>query len=105
MDYLGEFEQIVMLAILRLGETAYGMTIRKEIFEVAGRPASLGAVYTTLERLEDKGFLSTAIGETTKERAGRAKKYFRVTGLGQAALKQALRSTEAMKDGLAWESV
>ena len=103
MDYLGEFEQIVMLAILRLGETAYGMTIRKEIQDVAKRVASLGAVYTTLERLEDKGFLTSAVGEVTEERGGRAKKYFRVTGLGQAVLKQALNATQAMRAGVVLE--
>jgi PadR family transcriptional regulator, regulatory protein PadR len=100
MDYLGEFEQLVMLAIMRLGTNAYGMTIRHEIKEVAKRNASLGAVYTTLERLEDKGMISSWIGEATEERGGRSKKYFKVTVPGQLALKQALRSTEAMKVGL-----
>lgn len=100
MDYLGEFEQVVMLAILRLGEKAYGMAIRKEIKDVAGRPASIGAVYTTMERLEDKGLLSSMVGESTEERAGRAKKYFRITASGEVALKRALRSTAAMKAGL-----
>jgi PadR family transcriptional regulator len=100
MDYLGEFELLVMLAILRLGTTAYGMTIRKAIMDVAGRPASLGAVYTTLERLEDKGFVSSAVGEITEERSGRAKKYFKVTASGANAVKRSLKSTEAMKAGL-----
>jgi DNA-binding PadR family transcriptional regulator len=100
MDYLGEFEQIVMLAILRLPENAYGMRIRMEIKDVAGRNASLGAVYTTLERLEDKGFLSSWIGEVTEPRAGRAKKYFKVTASGATALKASLRSTESLKAGL-----
>ena len=100
MDYLGEFEQIVMLAILRLPENAYGMRIRMEIKDVAGRNASLGAVYTTLERLEDKGFLSSWVGEVTEPRAGRAKKYFKVTATGAAALKASLHSTESLKSGL-----
>ena len=100
MNFLGEFEQLVMLAIMRRGTNAYGMTIRQEIKEVAGRPASLGAVYTTLERLEDKGLISSWIGEATEERGGRSKKYFKVTVPGEAALKQALRATEAMKKGL-----
>lgn len=102
MDYLGEFELLVMLAVLRLGTNAYGMTIRREIVDVAERSASLGAVYTTLERLEDKGFLSSAIGETTRERGGRAKKYFKVSASGAGAVKRSLKSTEAMKSGLAW---
>ena len=102
MDYLGEFELLVMLAVLRLGKTAYGMTIRKEILDVACRTASLGAVYTTLERLEDKGFLSSAVGETTEERGGRAKKYFKVTSSGAKAIDRSIKSTEAMKVGLVW---
>lgn len=104
MDYLGEFELLVMLAVLRLGENAYGMTIRREIADVGRRPTSLGAVYTTLERLEDKGFVASAIGEATEERGGRAKKYFKVTASGATAVKRSLRATEAMKSGLgpAW---
>jgi DNA-binding PadR family transcriptional regulator len=102
MDYLGEFELLVMLAVLRLGTNAYGMTIRREITDVAERSASLGAVYTTLERLEDKGFLSSAVGEVTEERGGRAKKYFTVTASGAGAVKRSLKSTDAMKAGLAW---
>ncbi|PYP89428.1 MAG: PadR family transcriptional regulator [Candidatus Angelobacter sp. Gp1-AA117] len=100
MDYLGEFEQLVMLAIMRLGANAYGMTIRQEIKEVAKRNASLGAVYTTLERLEDKGLISSWIGEATEERGGRSKKYFKATIPGEAALKQTLKATEAMVVGL-----
>lgn len=102
MDYLGEFELLVMLAVLRLGTNAYGMTIRREIVDVAERSASLGAVYTTLERLEDKGFLSSAIGETTRERGGRAKKYFKVSASGAGAVKRSLKSTDAMLSGAAW---
>ena len=100
MDYLGEFEQIVMLAILRLHENAYGMKIRQEIKDVANRNASLGAVYTTLERLEDKGFLSCCVGEATEERAGRAKKYFKLTATGASALNASLHATESLKSGL-----
>jgi len=104
MDYLGEFELLVMLAVLRLGSNAYGMMIRREIEDVAERSASLGAVYTTLERLEDKGFLSSAVGEATEERGGRAKKYFKVTASGAGAVKRSVKSTDAMKAGLgpAW---
>lgn len=100
MDYLGEFEQIVMLAILRLRDNAYGMKIRQEIKDVASRNASLGAVYTTLERLEDKGLLASWIGEVTEPRAGRAKKYFKVTAAGTTALNASLRATESLKSGL-----
>ena len=100
MDYIGEFEQIVMLALLRLGANAYGMKVRQEIKDVANRSTSLGAVYTTLERLEGKGLISSAIGETTEERGGRAKKYFKLTATGIAALRHSLNSVEAMKAGL-----
>ena len=105
MDYLGEFELLVMLAVLRLGANAYGMLIRREIVDVAKRSASLGAVYTTLERLEDKGFLSSVIAESTVERGGRTKKYFAVTASGVSATERALNSTDAMKAGLslAWK--
>jgi PadR family transcriptional regulator, regulatory protein PadR len=104
MDYLGEFELMVMLAVLRLGGNAYGMTIRKEIMDIGRRPASLGAVYTTLERLEDKGLLENFVGGATEVRSGRAKKYFQVTASGASAIKCSLRATEAMKKGLgpAW---
>lgn len=104
MDYLGEFELLVMLAVLRQGTNAYGMTIRREIEDVGGRSASLGAVYTTLERLEDKGFVAAAVGERTEERGGRPKKYFKITTAGASAMKRSLKATEAMKEGLgpAW---
>ena len=74
--YLGEFEQIVLLALIHLKENAYGMTIRMEINERIGRDVSIGAVYTTLERLEKKGFIVSEIGETTPQRGGKAKRYF-----------------------------
>ena len=100
MAYLGEFEQLVLLAILRLGEGAYGMSIHQELQDTAGRLTSLGAIYTTLERLEEKGLVQLSIGEATPERGGRAKKYFRVNALGIRLLKEALHSTASMKAGL-----
>jgi PadR family transcriptional regulator PadR len=99
-DYLGEFELIVLLAVLRLRENAYGMTIRREIFERTGRNASIGAVYTTLDRLEEKGYISSHTGEATPERGGRAKKYFQIRGAGETALAQTERTVAAMKKGL-----
>ena len=74
--YLGEFEHIVLLALIRLKDDAYGMTIRMEIDERIGRSVSIGAVYTTLERLETKGFITSKMGEATPQRGGKAKKYF-----------------------------
>lgn len=98
--YLGEFEQLVMLAILRLGETAYGVTIHQVLLDTARRRTSFGAIYTTLERLEEKGLVSSEIGEVTRERGGKAKRYFRVNAAGVAALKEMLHSTDSMKAGL-----
>ena len=100
-DYLGEFEQITMLALLRLGTNAYGMTIRREISERIGRDASIGAIYTTLERLEKKGYVSSRIGEATPERGGRAKKYFQIEAPGHKALTDSRQTLETMWDGLA----
>ena len=70
---LGDFEQLVLLALLRLGDDAYGVPIREEIQERAGRVVSLGSVYKTLERLEVKGYVSSFVGEPTNERGGRRK--------------------------------
>jgi DNA-binding PadR family transcriptional regulator len=97
--YLGEFEQLILLAILRLDNEAYGMVIRQEI-GMAGRSASLGAVYMTLERLEEKGYLSSRVGDPTPERGGRAKKYFQVEGSGLIALRHSFKTTTYLCDGL-----
>jgi PadR family transcriptional regulator PadR len=99
-DPLGEFGTLVLMAILRLGEGAYGMRIRAELEERAGRSSSYGALYTTLDRLEQKGYLSSSIGDPTPERGGRAKKYFQIEAPGEAALKQALEATRSMAAGL-----
>lgn len=98
--YLGEFEELVLLAILRLGETAYGMTIRQEVEEVAERFTSIGALYATLDRLEQKGFVSSRQGEATPERGGRAKKYFKVESSGLAALSEAERIRRKLAVGI-----
>ena len=97
---MGEFEQLVLLAILRLGEDAYGMEIRSEIESVTGRPTSYGAVYTTLSRLERKGYVSHSLGESTPERGGRAKKYFEVETAGRDALKVSRQALSVMWDGV-----
>jgi PadR family transcriptional regulator len=85
-DHLGEFEQLVLWALVRLGANAYGVTIRQELEKRTGRNVSIGAVYTTLERLEDKGYVSSRLGEVTPERGGKAKRYFTITGAGAQAL-------------------
>jgi len=87
---LGKFEEIVLLAILRLHQNAYGVSIRREIETETGRTTSVGAVYTTLERLEKKGYISSRQGEATAERGGRAKRYFEIEGAGAEALNQTM---------------
>lgn len=86
--YIAEFEELVLLAILKLGSNAYGAALQ-ETLEEAGRKVSVGALYTTLSRLEDKGFIGSWLGEPTLERGGRAKKYFKVMAAGSRALKNA----------------
>jgi PadR family transcriptional regulator PadR len=99
-DPLGEFETLVLFAILRLGEDAYGMRIHLEIEDRARRRCSLGALYTTLDRLEHKGYVSSHLGEATHERGGRAKKYFQIKAAGDLALKNAYATTRRMAEGL-----
>ena len=84
---MGPFESMVLLAILRIGNRAYGMEVREEIERATGRDVSYGAVYTALDRLEVKGFVSYALGDPTPERGGRARKYFRVLAAGRSALR------------------
>jgi PadR family transcriptional regulator, regulatory protein PadR len=98
-DYPGEFEQLVLLAILRLGTNAYGMTIRREIEERAGRTTSIGALYLTLERLEQKDFVRSELGEVTQERGGRAKRFFSLNPSGREALRTSLDAVRKMADG------
>jgi DNA-binding PadR family transcriptional regulator len=97
---LGEFEQIVLLAVLRLGDKAYGVTIRQEIALCVGREPSPGALYTTLDRLEEKGMVKSWLGETTPQRGGRAKRYFALTKSGRAALVSAQRAYQRLLQGL-----
>jgi DNA-binding PadR family transcriptional regulator len=97
---LGEFEQLVLIAILRLGEDAYGATIRREIEGNTARRLSISAAYTTLERLEQKGCVRSWIGEPTAERGGRRRKHFALTPLGARALKTAYRDYAAMVAGV-----
>lgn len=99
-QFLGEFEQMVLLAVLRLGEDAYAVPIRREIEEQAERRVSRGALYTTLERLEAKGFLESAMGEPAAERGGRSRRYYAVSEMG----KQSLENTRAAMANL-WRGV
>jgi len=97
---LGEFEQLILLAILRLGEGAYGVTIRAELAERGGRNVAPGALYTALERLEAKRAVTSRMGDPTPQRGGRAKRYVTVTPLGKEALARALQAYERLLDGL-----
>jgi PadR family transcriptional regulator PadR len=98
--YLGEFEEIVLLAVAHLGGNAYGVSIRQAVQDVAGRPTSIGAIYTTLDRLEQKGLISSRQGEPTPERGGRAKRYYRIEGAGVQALHDAEDIRARLRDGL-----
>lgn len=97
---LGGFEQIALLAILRLGENAYGVTIRAEIAECTKRKPAPGALYTTLDRMEEKGLVQSRLGDPTPERGGRAKRFFTVTQKGRVALVAAQRSYQSLLRGL-----
>lgn len=106
-DYLGEFELIVLLALLRLGRNAYGMTVRREIEERTGRPVSIGAVYATLDRLETKRYVSSSVSDPTPERGGRAKRFFKIETNGTGALRRSQEALRKMTDGLSvkWGSL
>ena len=78
---------MVLLALVRLGDDAYGVPISKELLNLAGREVALGSVYAALDRLQEKGFVTSLLGDPTPERGGRAKRYFRVTRAGLRALR------------------
>jgi DNA-binding PadR family transcriptional regulator len=99
-DYLGEFEHMVLLSIMRLGADAYGLAIREELESVAGRSPSSGSLYTTLDRMERKGLLESYAGEASSERGGRARRYVRVTPAGRALLARSRGALMALWDGL-----
>ena len=99
-EHLGEFEQIVLLAVLRLGDEAYGVPVRREIEKRTRRSLTVGALYRTLDRLEEKGCVSSRMSDPVPERGGRAKRYFRVEPLGLRALRQSGRELAAMWEGV-----
>ena len=99
-EHLGEFEQIVLLAVLRLGEDAYGVPIRTEIERRTGRSLTVGALYRTLDRLENKGFVNSRFSDPTPERGGRSKRYFTVRPLGLRTLRASRDALAAMWEGL-----
>src|SRR5262252_1067838 len=99
-DYLGNFELMLLLAILRLGEDAYGVTIAQELEEQTGREVVVASVYATLERLQERGLVTSSLGDPTPERGGRAKRYFRITKAGIREIREARRSLMKMWKGL-----
>ena len=98
---IGDFEQLVLFALVRLGADAYGATIRTEIESRAGRPISPGALYTALDRLETRGFVSSRLGEPTPERGGKRKRLYTVQPAGERALAQIYESLRLMASGMA----
>jgi PadR family transcriptional regulator, regulatory protein PadR len=102
-EHLGELEQIVLLAVLRLGDDAYGVPIRVEIERRTRRALTVGALYRTLDRLEDKGYVTSWFSDPTPERGGRSKRYFRVRPVGLQTLRASRDALAAMWEGLeAW---
>ena len=98
--FLAEFELYVMLAVARLGDGAYGASVRREIESRTGRPVSIGALYATLSRLGDKGYLSFSVSEPRPVQGGRARKHCRLTRLGNEALAHSTAMLGKMMDGL-----
>ena len=98
--YLGEFELLVMLTVIRLGDGAYGVPISREIEQQTGRSVAFGTVYATLERLQRKGFVRSNLGDATPERGGRAKRYFRATSTGLRTVRETRQSLIRLWSGL-----
>jgi PadR family transcriptional regulator PadR len=99
-NLLTDFELMILLAILRVGEGALGVQIAREFDATAGRRILLGAAYAALDRLEGNGLISSRIGSPTPERGGRAKRFFRVTAKGMLAVNRTQRALQNMTDGL-----
>jgi PadR family transcriptional regulator PadR len=98
--HFSDFELITMLVLLRLGEDAYGVPIAREIEEQTKREVKLGSVYATLERLQEKGFVVSELGEPTPERGGRAKRYFRVTKQGMRKVRDTRQTLISLWQGV-----
>src|SRR5690349_17061457 len=98
---IGELEQVVMLATLRAGDGAYGVSIHEAIRKATGRDLTIGTIHKTLVRLEAKGLIASAMGEASPVRGGRAKRYYRVTPAGLKALKASIKAIQRLAAGLA----
>jgi DNA-binding PadR family transcriptional regulator len=101
---LGEFEYLLLTAAARLGDDAYGAAIREAIEAATGRRCSIGALYTTLDRLEKKGLVKTWMGEATPQRGGRAKRMVRVTAKGVQASTAFYNAVTRVSQGVSWEA-
>jgi PadR family transcriptional regulator PadR len=99
-DYLGNFDLMLLLALLRLGNEAYGVTIAQELELHTGREVVIASVYARLERLQERGLVTSSLGDPTPERGGRAKRYFSITGAGIREIRDARRSLMKMWKGL-----
>jgi DNA-binding PadR family transcriptional regulator len=99
-ESLGHFELLVLLALLRQGDEAYGVPIADTIAETTGRPVILASVYNTLERLEEKGLVRSTVGRPTPERGGRAKRYFAITPTGLREVRAAKKALTILWRGL-----
>lgn len=99
-DYLGSFELMVLLAILRIGEDAYGVLITRELEQQSGHELAVASVYAALQRLEDKALVASSIGEPTPERGGKAKRYFRITAKGIREVRSTQRALTGLWRGL-----
>ena len=100
MGYLGDFEQLILFSVLKLGDDAYGVSIRDTIEERTGRTVSSGAIYTALGRLEDRGMVSSVVGEPIAGRAGRPRKYYALEPSGARMLLSSYTTVQAMAGGL-----
>jgi DNA-binding PadR family transcriptional regulator len=98
--YLTDFELMILLAILRIGDEAYGVPIARELEETAGRSVLLGAIYAALDRLEDNGLVTSTYGDPTPERGGKAKRFFTVTSKGLKAVRDTQRAFTALWTGI-----
>jgi DNA-binding PadR family transcriptional regulator len=97
---LGEFEVVILLAVLRIEPHAYGSAINLEIAQRSGQPPARGSVYVTLDRLEQKGYLRSTLADATPERGGRPRRFYRVSARGLAMLRKSLAVVTRMREGL-----
>ncbi len=100
-DAIGEFEQLILFALVRLGADAYGVSVREEIEKRTGRAISAGALYTALDRMEQRGLVASRLGEATAQRGGKRKRLYTVQPAGERALARVYESMRLMANGVA----